>query len=145
MKMLKWWAMRQIPKDEEALILEKPELPEEPETSKETEAKTSPVSVGGKSLGLWEPRWPTSQAAAPPRPPGALLQNKGLPGTPGPSNPEPQGWNPEGISLGRALQLIPMHDPQHREPGLGLSLCTVLQTELPFQQPSPRPRPCSTE
>ncbi|KAF6077770.1 IgLON family member 5 [Phyllostomus discolor] len=46
-KMLKQWAKHQIPKEEEALIFEKPELLEEPETPKETEAETSPVSAGG--------------------------------------------------------------------------------------------------
>ncbi|XP_054444406.1 igLON family member 5-like [Pteronotus mesoamericanus] len=64
--MLKWWTNRQIPKDEEALILEKPKLPEKSETSKETEGETSPVPVEEDSQG------------------------------PRPSIPEPQGRNPEG-------------------------------------------------
>lgn len=52
---------RQIPKEEEVLILKKPELLEEPETSKETKDATSPRE---KSLERLEPRPSTSQAAA---------------------------------------------------------------------------------
>lgn len=70
MKVLKWWEKSQIPKDKEVLILRKPELLKEPKTSKETKAETSPVSVGGKSLDLWEPRSSTSQTDALLSPPG---------------------------------------------------------------------------
>ena len=40
MKILKWWEDRHIPKARETPISQKPELPEEPETAMESEAKT---------------------------------------------------------------------------------------------------------
>uniref|UniRef100_A0ABI8A6M5 Ig-like domain-containing protein n=1 Tax=Felis catus TaxID=9685 RepID=A0ABI8A6M5_FELCA len=40
MKILKWWEDRHIPKARETPIIQKPELPEEPETAMESEAKT---------------------------------------------------------------------------------------------------------
>ncbi|KAM9048239.1 SIGLEC family-like protein 1 [Megaptera novaeangliae] len=46
-KMRKWWEESHIPMASEALILKKPELLEEPETPKESEAETSPASVRG--------------------------------------------------------------------------------------------------
>lgn len=55
---------RQIPKEEEVLILKKPELLEEPETSRETKDATSPSWAREKSLERLEPRPSTSQAAA---------------------------------------------------------------------------------
>nr|KAF6274941.1 hypothetical protein mMyoMyo1_010352 [Myotis myotis] len=63
-RILKWWVKRQIPKEEEVLILKKPELLEEPETSEETKDATSPSWAREKSLERLEPRPSTSQAAA---------------------------------------------------------------------------------
>ncbi|XP_062944835.1 sialic acid-binding Ig-like lectin 10 [Cynocephalus volans] len=52
MKMLKWWEEKQIPKTKEALILKKPELLEQPEIPKESEAKTpSAWATGSGSAG----------------------------------------------------------------------------------------------
>ncbi|XP_054567285.1 myelin-associated glycoprotein isoform X2 [Eptesicus fuscus] len=70
---LKWWVKRQIPKEEEALILKKPELLEEPETSKETKDTTSTSWAGEKSLERLEPRPSTSQEAALLRPSTSAL------------------------------------------------------------------------
>ena len=60
MKMRKWWEESHIPMASEALILKKPELLEEPETPKESEAETSPASVRGTSLG-----WAAAQLRPP--------------------------------------------------------------------------------
>lgn len=60
MKMRKWWEESHIPMANEALIFKKPELLEEPETPKESEAETSLASVAGKSLG-----WAAAQLRPP--------------------------------------------------------------------------------
>lgn len=64
---------RQIPKEEEALILKKPELLEEPETPKETKDAASPSWDGETPLERLEPRLSTSQEAALLRPSAGAL------------------------------------------------------------------------
>ncbi|TEA25479.1 hypothetical protein DBR06_SOUSAS11710083, partial [Sousa chinensis] len=69
MKMRKWWEESHIPMANEALIFKKPELLEEPETPKESEAETSPASVtdGDDPEGSQPHLLPRPQAAlAPP-------------------------------------------------------------------------------
>nr|KAF6270053.1 hypothetical protein mPipKuh1_007997 [Pipistrellus kuhlii] len=63
-RILKWWVTRQIPKEEEALILKKPELLEEPEAPKETKDAASPSWDGETPPERLEPRPSTSQEAA---------------------------------------------------------------------------------
>nr|XP_060507863.1 SIGLEC family-like protein 1 isoform X4 [Panthera onca] len=47
MKILKWWEDSHIPKARESPIIQKPELPEEPETAVESEAKTPGPQLEG--------------------------------------------------------------------------------------------------
>lgn len=118
MKILEWWGDSHIPKAREAPIIKKPELPEEPETAMESEAKTpgpqlevSPWARQGRQPGRCTAEASgTPQAAGTCSVPGSTtrehwLETKILRG-PRTCEPNPPGSEPRGR---QSLLRLPSH------------------------------------